>query len=53
MEYLDYQEWADVYKKLIAWDIEFSTSQDQSMAEVLETQKLTYELCNDRIDLIR
>ena len=37
---LDYEEWADVYKKLISWDLEFSVSQDKSMAEVLESQRV-------------
>jgi CheY-like chemotaxis protein len=37
---LDYEEWADIYKKLIAWDLEFSVSQDKSMAEILESQRV-------------
>ena len=36
---LDHQEWADIYKKLVDWEIQFDETEDKSMAEVLENQK--------------
>ena len=36
---LDHNEWADVYKKLIHWEIEFANNDDSGMAEILESQK--------------
>lgn len=35
---LDAEEWADIYKKLVYWDIEFAELEDQGMQEVLEMQ---------------
>ena len=36
---LDHREWADIYKKLIHWELEFSNNADSGMAEILESQK--------------
>lgn len=36
---LSYQEWADVYKKLIYWELELETLQDSGMHEILTLQK--------------
>ncbi|SHF57573.1 Response regulator receiver domain-containing protein [Mariniphaga anaerophila] len=36
---LNYQEWFDIYKKLVFWEIELSTSEDGAMDEVLAMQK--------------
>jgi hypothetical protein len=36
---LSHEEWADIYKKLIYWELELETSQDSGMMEVLENQK--------------
>jgi CheY-like chemotaxis protein len=36
---LDHQEWVDVYKKLVFWELQFDETLDKSMAEVLENQK--------------
>jgi CheY-like chemotaxis protein len=36
---MDHAEWADVYKKLIYWELELDAAQDNSMAEVLNMQK--------------
>ncbi len=36
---LNHEEWADIYKKLIYWELELEDSQDSGMAEVLENQK--------------
>ena len=38
-EYLDHQEWADIYKKLVFWELEMSSAGNNDMAEVLEMQK--------------
>ena len=38
-DYLDHEEWADVYKKLIFWELEMSSAGNNEMAEVLEMQK--------------
>ncbi|TDB61155.1 T9SS response regulator signal transducer PorX [Arundinibacter roseus] len=42
MQYQDrinHEEWAEIYKKLIYWELELETSQDQGMAEVFSMQK--------------
>lgn len=36
---MNHEEWADVYKKLIYWELELDSSQDKSMTEVLNMQK--------------
>jgi CheY-like chemotaxis protein len=36
---LTWQEWADVYKKIIYWELEMDTLQDKSMYDVLKMQK--------------
>jgi CheY-like chemotaxis protein len=36
---LDFQEWADIYKKIIHWELKLDESNTTSMAEILATQK--------------
>ncbi|MBW6534726.1 MAG: PglZ domain-containing protein [Mariniphaga sp.] len=36
---LNYNEWVDVYKKLVHWEIELATSEDDAMDQVLAMQK--------------
>jgi len=36
---LSHEEWAEVYKKLVHWELEFSNTNDSGMAEVLDMQK--------------
>ncbi len=36
---IGFEEWADIYKKLIFWELELDGAQDKSMAEVLNMQK--------------
>jgi hypothetical protein len=36
---LSYQEWVDVYKKLIYWELELETLEDAGMHEILTLQK--------------
>ena len=36
---MDHAEWAEVYKKLIYWELELDSAQDNSMSEVLNMQK--------------
>lgn len=36
---LDHEEWVDIYKKLVDWEVQFDETSDKSMAEVLENQK--------------
>ncbi len=36
---LDYNEWVQVYKELIYWELEMDNTQNKSMAEVLDMQK--------------
>ena len=36
---IDHEEWVDIYKKLIFWELEIENTQNQDMAEVLEMQK--------------
>ncbi len=38
-ERLDWREWADIYRKLVFWELELSASQDSTMDEVLKMQK--------------
>lgn len=38
-DYLDYDEWSDLYKKLIYWDLEIGSTGENQMAEVLAMQK--------------
>lgn len=38
-EVMDHEEWAEVYRKLIYWELEIDKTEDRSMAEVLEMQK--------------
>lgn len=38
-ENLDHDEWADVYKQLIYWELEMESTNSKSMSEVLEMQK--------------
>ncbi len=35
----NYEEWADLYKKLVYWEIELENINDQGMIEILENQK--------------
>lgn len=35
---LNHEEWAEMYKKLVYWDLEIDETEDQSMAEVLSMQ---------------
>lgn len=36
---IDYKEWADVYKKLIFWELEIDNTEYKSMKEVIDMQK--------------
>lgn len=36
---LDHQGWAEVYQRLVFWELELEQSQNKEMSEVLETQK--------------
>ena len=36
---LDFDEWAEIYKKLVYWELALEQSADKSMQEVLEMQK--------------
>ncbi|BDD03637.1 T9SS response regulator signal transducer PorX [Aureibacter tunicatorum] len=38
-DYMDHEEWTDIYNKLIFWELEIEQSSDNSMSEVLEMQK--------------
>lgn len=35
-----YEEWADLYRRLIYWEMELEGIEDQSMVEILESQKV-------------
>jgi CheY-like chemotaxis protein len=37
---LDHNEWADVYKKLVRWELELEQSTDSGIKEILNMQKL-------------
>jgi DNA-binding response OmpR family regulator len=36
---LSWNEWAEVYKKLVYWELELDSSKDESMMEILKMQK--------------
>ena len=36
---LDFNEWVEVYKKLIFWELELEKSQDEGILEILKMQK--------------
>jgi DNA-binding response OmpR family regulator len=38
-ETMNYEEWVDVYKKLIYWELALENTEEKSMQEVLEMQK--------------
>lgn len=37
---IDHEEWTDIYKKLTYWELEIDETENKSMQEVLETQKI-------------
>lgn len=37
---LSWNEWVDVYKKLVYWELELDSSKDESMMEILKMQKV-------------
>jgi CheY-like chemotaxis protein len=39
MENMDHEAWADIYKKLVFWELQLDQTDNQEMAEVLEAQK--------------
>ena len=36
---LNHEEWVDIYKKLVHWEIELSTSEDSAMDQIITMQK--------------
>ena len=36
---INYEEWSDVYKKMVHWEVEIDQTENQSMRQVLEMQK--------------
>ncbi|MEQ6166459.1 PglZ domain-containing protein [Ekhidna sp. MALMAid0563] len=40
MDAQDHQDWMDIYKKLVYWELELDETQDKSMVEVLSAQKV-------------
>ncbi|VAW27674.1 Response regulator, partial [hydrothermal vent metagenome] len=39
-DYLDFDEWADVYKKITNWELAFDKQSEADMQDVLDTQKV-------------
>ncbi len=39
-EHISHEEWVDIYKKLVYWELEIDNTENRSMAEVLENQKV-------------
>jgi hypothetical protein len=37
--YLNHEDWKEIYRKLVFWELELSASQDSAMDEVLQMQK--------------
>ena len=40
MDARDHQEWTDLYRKLVYWELEIDDTEDKSMVEVLNSQKV-------------
>nr|WKN39734.1 bifunctional response regulator/alkaline phosphatase family protein [Tunicatimonas sp. TK19036] len=36
---IDHEEWVDIYRKLIFWELEIDNTEEKSMSEVLDNQK--------------
>lgn len=36
---LDYEDWAELYRKLVYWDLELSSTDDESIHEIFSSQK--------------
>ncbi|MBC6399985.1 MAG: PglZ domain-containing protein [Ekhidna sp.] len=43
MEAQNHEDWAEIYKKLVYWEMEIDGTEDKSMAEVLNAQKVEAE----------
>jgi DNA-binding response OmpR family regulator len=43
-DYLNHREWADLYQKLVYWELEFENNQNRQMKEILEMQKMEANL---------
>ncbi len=43
-DYLNYREWAEIYQKLVYWELEFESPQNRQMKEILEMQKMEANL---------
>lgn len=39
MENMNHEEWAEIYKKLVHWELQLDQTDNQGMAEVLDNQK--------------
>jgi len=39
MEEMNHEAWADIYKKLVFWELQLDQTDNQDMADILETQK--------------
>jgi DNA-binding response OmpR family regulator len=37
---MNYEEWVELYKKIVYWELEIDKSSDKSMIEIIRTQKL-------------
>jgi len=40
LDNMNYEQWADIYKKLVFWDLQMADADNHDMAEVLESQKV-------------
>ncbi|MEN7550153.1 bifunctional response regulator/alkaline phosphatase family protein [Rapidithrix thailandica] len=38
-DHLEYEDWIDIYRKLVFWDIEINETENKSMTDVLDMQK--------------
>ncbi len=38
-DHLDFNEWKEIYRKLVFWELELSSSEDSAMDEILKMQK--------------
>jgi CheY-like chemotaxis protein len=40
MDNMNHEEWAEIYKKLVYWELQLESADNRDMVEVLETQKV-------------
>jgi hypothetical protein len=40
MDEMNHEAWADIYKKLVFWELQLDQADNEDMADILDTQKI-------------